>query len=626
MNLFSIVLCFFAIGCASGRQVASVSSENETSKTQVVVDNQQPEKQVDDIYLSAAKKLDEFVGKAKSDGPDTMRYMGSDLFIKASDASMRGDFRTSSFLFKYVLDLFPEDNFIKKKYAIDLIRAGDMEIAENILKQVYIAEKGKDETIGLVLAGLYTAQEKGKEARQTYLNILKQHPSSEEACVFLAKSYAVEEKFNQSLSTLENCSQRAKGKKAIFHYYMGKMELSRGNKTRAKELFLAALNTEKSYYQAALGLGLLEEEKENFEKALNIYKNFNENNRDNTIILGRMIQVQFALSKFKDALPNVEHLVSLDSSDLNMRVRLGILYTDAGNYEMAKKTFMDILGEVPDSDKVTFYLAALYHHTEQVDLAIELYNKIAPESTLFHDSILQLTSILQAKALDENATNEDTKKYLEFVQTKSKINEEISFEMNLSVANFHDKKGDLDKAVAALDLLHDNEKYLEKISENGLYQMAAIYERVKRYDDCDKILLHVIKTNPKNAHAMNFLGYSMIERGIKFDEAKKYLEAALKLRPNDGYIIDSLGWYYYRMGQIKNALKHISKAHELVQDDATIKKHLAIVYKDMKRYDEAKKHFSEALKICQDQDEKQEILDSLSIMENSVRLPASEAP
>jgi Flp pilus assembly protein TadD len=80
------------------------------------------------------------------------------------------------------------------------------------------------------------------------------------------------------------------------------------------------------------------------------------------------------------------------------------------------------------------------------------------------------------------------------------------------------------------------------------------------------------------------------------------------------------------MGQIKNALKHISKAHELVQDDATIKKHLAIVYKDMKRYDEAKKHFSEALKICQDQDEKQEILDSLSIMENSVRLPASEAP
>ena len=101
-----------------------------------------------------------------------------------------------------------------------------------------------------------------------------------------------------------------------------------------------------------------------------------------------------------------------------------------------------------------------------------------------------------------------------------------------------------------------------------------------------------------------------------------YISKALKLRPNDGFIRDSMGWYYYKTGDLKKALVEIKKAWELVKSDTVIARHLAIVYQDLKKYNLAKKYLVEALKYCKQEEERKKVLKAIENLEQ-LRLPAS---
>ena len=79
---------------------------------------------------------------------------------------------------------------------------------------------------------------------------------------------------------------------------------------------------------------------------------------------------------FEEMVPYVEKLSSLDPSDLNLKVRLGILYAETKQFEEAIGVFKEILVAVPDSDKVNFYLGSLFQVTEDLDSAIESFQKI----------------------------------------------------------------------------------------------------------------------------------------------------------------------------------------------------------------------------------------------------------
>jgi Flp pilus assembly protein TadD len=79
----------------------------------------------------------------------------------------------------------------------------------------------------------------------------------------------------------------------------------------------------------------------------------------------------------------------------------------------------------------------------------------------------------------------------------------------------------------------------------------------------------VIALDPKNANALNYLGYTYADLGQNLDEAEQLVIEALKYKANDGFITDSLGWVYYKKGEYTKALDYLRKAHELVPDDPT---------------------------------------------------------
>src|SRR5665647_2177745 len=117
----------------------------------------------------ASERLEQMVSQAKSNQSLT-NYLATDLFLKANMSLLEGDYATASVLFKHVMDLVPNDAFIQKKYAISLIRVGDLETSEIVLEKLY--STSKDEKVGLILAGVYSGVDKEDKARAIYHKIL----------------------------------------------------------------------------------------------------------------------------------------------------------------------------------------------------------------------------------------------------------------------------------------------------------------------------------------------------------------------------------------------------------------------------------------------------------------------
>ena len=114
----------------------------------------------------------------------------------------------------------------------------------------------------------------------------------------------------------------------------------------------------------------------------------------------------------------------------------------------------------------------------------------------------------------------------------------------------------------------------------------------------------------------------MLERNESLDKAYEYIKKATDLSPKDGYIKDSLGWYYFKKGELKKALEVIMEANKLVPNDISINKHLAIIFTNMKDFSKAKFYVKKALESASTDSEKQELMDVLKELDQK-RVPAS---
>ena len=98
-----------------------------------------------------------------------------------------------------------------------------------------------------------------------------------------------------------------------------------------------------------------------------------------------------------------------------------------------------------------------------------------------------------------------------------------------------------------------------------------MYERQKKYDKAEEAFHKVLADDPKNAMALNYLGYMLADRGTRLDEALGYIRRAVALDPQNGAYLDSLGWVYYKMGNYDLAeenLRRRVRAHRQRSHDA----------------------------------------------------------
>ncbi len=127
------------------------------------------------------------------------------------------------------------------------------------------------------------------------------------------------------------------------------------------------------------------------------------------------------------------------------------------------------------------------------------------------------------------------------------------------------------------------------------FDLGRLLYSLERLDEAETYLRKAFELDPAHSAALNFLGYSMAERGDRLDEAKALIERALVIDSHDGAYLDSLGWVYFQMGQFDEAREPLERAAREYPSDPIILDHLGDLYSGLGEMELARAAWSRAL-------------------------------
>ena len=182
------------------------------------------------------------------------------------------------------------------------------------------------------------------------------------------------------------------------------------------------------------------------------------------------------------------------------------------------------------------------------------------------------------------------------------------------LASLYRKAKDYQKAIATLQEV----AVLDPKNDQVQFQLGALYDEIKNKDKTVEHMKKAIELNPQNAPALNYLGYTWAEMGVRLDEAEELILRALKVEPNDGFYIDSLGWVYYQRGDYRRAVEQLERAVELTVDDPTITEHLGDAYEKVGKVDKALQRYQDALKRSKEEEQLKRIREKIQQVEKKI--------
>jgi tetratricopeptide (TPR) repeat protein len=266
--------------------------------------------------------------------------------------------------------------------------------------------------------------------------------------------------------------------------------------------------------------------------------------------------------------------------------RLGTVYREANKPQLAVETFHKML-DLGDENAIRGYqqIIETYRDNRQwqqaTDVAAEAAKKFPDDRDLQMVAASQEAdmgnsdaAIARVKAMLKG-TPDDRTVYIALAQ------------MNSRAKNWKQAEADIIKALELATRQEDRDYVV--------FVQGSIYERQKKYDLAEESFHKVLADDPKNAMALNYLGYMLADRGTRVEEALGYIRRAVALDPQNGAYLDSLGWVYYRLGNYDLAEENLRLASERIGNDPTVQQHLGELYLKTGRLKLATTHFERAV-------------------------------
>ena len=107
--------------------------------------------------------------------------------------------------------------------------------------------------------------------------------------------------------------------------------------------------------------------------------------------------------------------------------------------------------------------------------------------------------------------------------------------------------------------------------------MGYVLYAQKKIGECIKCLKKALELKPDYAGALNNLGFVYAEEKLDYASAIDLCKKAVKLNPKNPVYLDSLGWAYFKNGNIMDAKAYLRKALELSKGNREIANHLRAV-------------------------------------------------
>lgn len=504
-------------------------------------------------------------------------------FMRGNLAEIQQDYAVAIREYQAALMADSSSNLLKTKVASLYFAMGDVNNALLYADQVSVEDVGDAQTLAH-LAGIYTGAGKPDQALRLYSHAILVDPEKSE--LYFAKGLLLinlkrypeaEHAFREGLKITPDAP--------MGHYYLGRLALEARRPEQATAEFERAIEINPSFEQAYLALGALYESHEETDKAVAVYRRYLRGNYPHSREMRQqLIRVFLQGRAYQEALHELEELIVQDPSDLDVQLRISLVYGEMKEYPKAIEKLKHILRERPGELRVRDYLAMVYEENKQLDQAALAYEENLRIDPTYYDSHLHYgfllyrekrwpdaaSHLVEAVRLNPKQPDGHLLLGLTYLQAEQFELASQAFEQGI---RFHPANADLH------------------------FNLGTVYDKMDRFEDVVRAMETTLQLDPRHADALNYLGYSYAERGIRIEEAVSLTQRAVALKPNNGYYVDSLGWAFFKKGDVAEALIEIKKAAALVGDDPVIYEHLGEIYLKQERLAEAREAWLRSLEL-----------------------------
>ena len=487
----------------------------------------------------------------------------------------------------------------------------------------------KDVDAWVMLGRLEKAAQDNAEAEKAYKKALDVDPDNEDALTGLSLVYLDLGNSQAAADTLKMLADKnpsARSLQALAETYEQMREFGLAADALKKVLTLNPPNA--ADVRQAMAQDLVYAQR--FPEALQIYQDLVADDPSDAQSYLRISQIYSRQRKFNDARTASDKALAIDPQNVEIRYNQVSILEAEGKTQQAIQTLKDILestakrtyGRPERSMRLALLqrLAELYRDGEQTELAVDAFRQMADlDSDQGARAAAEIVETYRAGHDFSKAQQEadaGLKKYPDdrllhvahatlladlgkndqaVSEVRKLMDGKSDRDTNLTLAQIYDKARKFDDAGKALDAAEklstsDDEK------ENVWFARGAMYERMKKIDAFEAEFRKVLKVDPDNAAALNYIGYVLADRNMRLPESLDLITKALEISPENGAYLDSLGWVYFRMGRLAEAEENLRRAVAKTQSDATVHDHLAQVLMAESKVQEAIQHWQTSLK------------------------------
>lgn len=272
----------------------------------------------------------------------------------------------------------------------------------------------------------------------------------------------------------------------------------------------------------------------------------------------KSVQVLYAriLLELNRLEPAREAFVRLNQNfpeDPAILLSLALINDETGNKTEARSNFYQLLASRTHNNEAHFYLGRLADEEGNSADAILHFSQVGAGREYIPAQLRAAYLINQEHDLAA------TRDYLAQQREAFPAYEQALIRIEVEFLNEHkDYKTSLTLLNAALKKDPQNPELL--------YSRAMTAERANKLKIMEQDLRDILTKHPDNVDALNALGYTLADRTERWSEALPFIRRAFELAPNNPAVIDSLGWVYFRLGDLDRARPLLEEAFRLVQD------------------------------------------------------------
>jgi tetratricopeptide (TPR) repeat protein len=168
-------------------------------------------------------------------------------------------------------------------------------------------------------------------------------------------------------------------------------------------------------------------------------------------------------------------------------------------------------------------------------------------------------------------------------------------QVHATLGEFLRQDGQYERAIVSYDIAIDMIDHSMPEHWYVHYVRGTAHDRLGDWELGLRDFDRALSLSPNQFQVLNYVGYSLVERGERLEEALSMIERAVVAQPKAGYILDSLGWVQFRLGYYEGAIVHMERAVELMATDPVVNNHLGDVYWAVGRKTEARFQWLRAL-------------------------------